>query len=918
MRMNSAKDSAAEALGSPRRLAPPEAPGAKSPGASGTRDQAHVAALLQAIAAEISQSDQRQSHALADLRARLDLMTERQTEPEVPEADKRTAPAETARKSELAARKPVFAIEDMRSTPAEPAVRPAVRAQQKSGPVIALPDASRQLPPAASLESVYAAVAKTYSDAAGLRNSVQLAAPTLSAPAFEPEADEGSDEFMDLSALAEQHLQPAAKTPLAQPAAPAVAASLAVEKSISDLARRVAQTEMKVGAATGRQSDGEAVAAVNAHIDALRAELEKLSAEHEKISVEVGQVSANVKSISEVAGRIGPIGDTVEQLNNAIIALRADLPGFAESAAERASSQVAASLTNGAGNTELAEKLAIVQSLLLAQSREHQEADGRSFGALESIRGLVENLHNRIDALETEEPEPLAPVPPAARFASPAHVEPVFAPGSHLEDAAAAAHSTAEVSPRSMSREELIASARRAALAASQKPRLAEMEAPSAIAPDQRGHSAAQLDAPKPNRLGSRAIISVAMVALLAAGLGMVFAKVMHKPAPAVTIEQTALPEMPDDPTDLPMQGKAKIAASGGKDASKPATDLSKTAPLSAADPAKTSAITPDEQGGMTAANAGELPQPVSSKPMVSADLGQAVTSADALPAAIAPLSVRNAALSGDAASAYLVADRFISGKDVPRDAIKARHWYEQAAKTGYPLAEFRLGLLFEKGDEGLSADRAQALAWYRKGAEHGNLQAMFNLASLYANQTAGSPDYASAAKWFERAASFGMKDSQFNLAVLYQSGLGVPKDAATAYKWFAIGAAQGDAEAAKQRDDVRKTMTTAAVAGVEAQIKIWHPKVQDHRANAGELPGAVASATQTAPASQSGLATAEAEVSDVQNMLVKLGYDPGSLDGTMSAQTREAIKTFEQRSGLPVNGEISDELVGKLKALAG
>lgn len=52
--------------------------------------------------------------------------------------------------------------------------------------------------------------------------------------------------------------------------------------------------------------------------------------------------------------------------------------------------------------------------------------------------------------------------------------------------------------------------------------------------------------------------------------------------------------------------------------------------------------------------------------------------------------------------------------------------------------------------------------------------------------------------------------------------------------------------------------------------------------------------------------------------MLSQLGYDPGTLDGTLTAQTHDAIRTFEDRSGLPATGEISDALVQKLKALAG
>jgi len=531
-----------------------------------------------------------------------------------------------------------------------------------------------------------------------------------------------------------------------------------------------------------------------------------------------------------------------------------------------------------------------VQSLLVAQSRENQEAGGRSFGALESIRGLVENLHNRIDALEAGEPEPVsAPAPMAAiqvEAPRPAMVAPEPAPVA--------------VSAPSMSREELIASARRAAMAASQKIEAQAAEAPVSAPRSLRGALPKAAVNSLFDRRGVGAIGGLAMVAILAMGGGVIFTKVMRKPAPNMTIEKVSLPAMPDDLPDAAPKDKATAQPampSNIKDASKPTPGTPK-----AADPApgKTSALLPAVQDGL-AANADELPKSMPVKPVVLAEASPAAAAAETLPAAIAPLSTRDAAIAGDPTAAYTIAERFLAGKGVTRNPKMAEHWYERAAKVGSANAEFRLGALYEKGDEGVTSDKTKAQAWYRKGADHGNVQAMHNLAVLYAAQTGGTPDYASSAKWFEQAAGYGLKDSQYNLAVLYQNGLGVKKDLPTAYKWFAIGAARGDAEAAKQRDDLHKILPSAVLTSLEPQIKAWHAKP----------PQQADEAVPMAP-------TAEAEVTTVQKMLVQLGYDPGAVDGKLSAQTREAIRGFEQRSGLPDDGEISDGLLTKLKALAG
>ncbi|MEE4236132.1 MAG: peptidoglycan-binding domain-containing protein [Anderseniella sp.] len=53
--------------------------------------------------------------------------------------------------------------------------------------------------------------------------------------------------------------------------------------------------------------------------------------------------------------------------------------------------------------------------------------------------------------------------------------------------------------------------------------------------------------------------------------------------------------------------------------------------------------------------------------------------------------------------------------------------------------------------------------------------------------------------------------------------------------------------------------------------------------------------------------------VHKVQAELAKLGYSPGSIDGRMGEQTREAIKVFEADRGWPVTGQISSELLAEL-----
>ncbi len=56
--------------------------------------------------------------------------------------------------------------------------------------------------------------------------------------------------------------------------------------------------------------------------------------------------------------------------------------------------------------------------------------------------------------------------------------------------------------------------------------------------------------------------------------------------------------------------------------------------------------------------------------------------------------------------------------------------------------------------------------------------------------------DYTQAIKWFTKSAEQGNLVAQYNLALMYKKGRGVKQDYAQAFKWFKKSAEQGDANA--------------------------------------------------------------------------------------------------------------------------
>jgi localization factor PodJL len=201
-----------------------------------------------------------------------------------------------------------------------------------------------------------------------------------------------------------------------------------------------------------------------------------------------------------------------------------------------------------------------------------------------------------------------------------------------------------------------------------------------------------------------------------------------------------------------------------------------------------------------------------------------------AVPSDLSP-SLHDAVLAGSSAAEFELAQRLSEGRGLSQDQVAAAFWFEQAASKGFAPAAFRLGALYQKGI-GVQRDPAAAKRWYTAAARSGNARAAHNLGVMDAESVGEKADYAEAAKWFRRAAEMGVRDSQFNLAVLYARGLGVEQDLRQSWVWFSLAAAQGDAEAARKRDEVAERMDPGALAAASDALSKFRVIQPDPTAN--------------------------------------------------------------------------------------
>lgn len=187
-------------------------------------------------------------------------------------------------------------------------------------------------------------------------------------------------------------------------------------------------------------------------------------------------------------------------------------------------------------------------------------------------------------------------------------------------------------------------------------------------------------------------------------------------------------------------------------------------------------------------------------------------------------------AAQGDAHAQFELGARYADGNNAPRDLKAAARWFEKSAAKGVAPAQYRLGVLLERG-LGVDRDLASARTWYERAAGSGNVRAMHNLAVLLADG-GGKPDYTAAARWFRKAAEYGVRDSQYNLAILYARGMGGPQDLVQSYAWFSAAADQGDADAAKKRDDVATRFDAKTFERAKALAAGFRPKTPEPEAN--------------------------------------------------------------------------------------
>ena len=139
-------------------------------------------------------------------------------------------------------------------------------------------------------------------------------------------------------------------------------------------------------------------------------------------------------------------------------------------------------------------------------------------------------------------------------------------------------------------------------------------------------------------------------------------------------------------------------------------------------------------------------------------------------------------ASQGNAAAENMLGVSYENGEGTELDEELALYWYQEAAKHNNPNAQNNLANCYKYGWLGLDIDPEKAFELYKKAAEKGIVDAMFEVAEFY---NASHLTSQKSVEWYKKAADAGHGDAMFELARKYENGWNVKQDLAKAQEFY-------------------------------------------------------------------------------------------------------------------------------------
>lgn len=209
-----------------------------------------------------------------------------------------------------------------------------------------------------------------------------------------------------------------------------------------------------------------------------------------------------------------------------------------------------------------------------------------------------------------------------------------------------------------------------------------------------------------------------------------------------------------------------------------------------------------------------------------------------------------------------------------------AAHSFQTADAAGGGYAQMMLGRMYVRGI-GVRKDVTEGRRLISKAADGGYAPA-HNMLGLWHWQGGNGlrADRVKAVEHFRKSAELDDEFGAFMLGVAHARGQGARANADEALQWFR--------EAEKRGFEVDpRLLTEDGLSSYMRRSTVVVARDDDQRML----------------------------MRQIQDALLKRGYDPGPVDGIYGAKTRKAIEAFQKAAGMAVDGKANREVLDTLKA---
>jgi TPR repeat protein len=185
----------------------------------------------------------------------------------------------------------------------------------------------------------------------------------------------------------------------------------------------------------------------------------------------------------------------------------------------------------------------------------------------------------------------------------------------------------------------------------------------------------------------------------------------------------------------------------------------------------------------------------------------------------------------------YELGRLYETGKGVPQDYNEAVGWYTRAADLGNIKAMLKLAVVQREGLPGVPPNLPSSTSWLQRAGEMGSIPAALELGRAYQAGIGTAPNPQEAVKWYEIASAGGAVSAEYGLGTLYKNGVTGQPDFVRAVEHFERGANAKDPRAMLALGDLYAS--GQGVPADKVQAHAWYSLATDNGAPDGSAKAA-------------------------------------------------------------------------------